>query len=1005
MNSQRTKNGTRKKSSTSDSNSDKSGAPQVQASGLMQPDANNWINNSKSNDPLSERSQRLSKELEDFVERGMVGITANEKGEENAPTTEAASELQIQIARMFRQIFPGNRELLYLVQEKNWMALLLNWMNQYDRPKVQVEAMLALTTITELCQQELYQNPPAMGVDASPFSTGLDTIHNPFKRPSSMGGNSQNKVAKNKTISNVQSTNVNPGDASTVANRVKFIMDKSKEIYDKLPNKTENAPMLKSFQNLIHHYASNPNSRNIFPDDLYQQISSLDQDLDRDGFQEDFDDIQNESDVTLSTEEIASQLPDLTTIVDQTVRMMDKDWDKSTKVANVKNVTTSSTVTAAPPSKELLNSMSSSWAAMKKEGSDPASKFLTPPGSSLSSGMINTLQNLPQLSSMSSNPIPLAGNYKQPLSVSSNNLLVRHPEAIPSFISLMTSPDKDVCENAMWVVGNIASGETSAIPGTTGNVGDSKSSNVTVKDIVLAAGAMSPLLRCMEKFHDTLSLQRIGSWVISTLVETKIPPGRKGPEHNSRIEDIDIEQLMNTLRRLIYLEDNDILSYTCWSLSHLCDGPASNIMSVVTSADTKDPPGGLVPRLIELLHHSNWRVTKPALRTIGNIVCAEYDDSEMASATEDGDPFLTDFTEVILDCNAVPTLKDLINHSNREIQKEACWTLSNIAAGTVDQIQAVINAGAIPPLVQLVNDESTDQEVRSEACWVVLNATSCGSDSQISSLVSEGCVSVLGLLLEETNMVTMALEGLERVLQVEEAREEAYLKDGSKGEHPKALVTASLIEKAMTKKHSSAVNKRAQKIWNDHFVSCALCHLAFSKHRKCDAKFCEECKCHVCSNCNCEIYHLSYQQELWADTEQSNEGKSKKSKNKKKKDKKKNKAKTQDSKDSEKEMSKTMSDEVVSPVDDNNKDVTPPEIVNPSEQKVHIKEEETKVADSTSIGSDDESEEELYNTERDKPMIDFSLYLQQTGSIIALARLMDALDEGTVAAEDFRVLQ
>jgi hypothetical protein len=28
-------------------------------------------------------------------------------------------------------------------------------------------------------------------------------------------------------------------------------------------------------------------------------------------------------------------------------------------------------------------------------------------------------------------------------------------------------------------------------------------------------------------------------------------------------------------------------------------------------------------RLVELLKHRSWRVTKPALRTIGNIVCAE----------------------------------------------------------------------------------------------------------------------------------------------------------------------------------------------------------------------------------------------------------------------------------------------------------------------------------------------------------------------------------------------
>jgi importin subunit alpha-1 len=112
-----------------------------------------------------------------------------------------------------------------------------------------------------------------------------------------------------------------------------------------------------------------------------------------------------------------------------------------------------------------------------------------------------------------------------------------------------------------------------------------------------------------------------------------------------------------------------------------------------------------------------------------------------------------------------------VTHNNREIQKEACWTLSNIAAGTVDQIQSVIDSGAIAPLVKLVSDKKTDQEVRSEACWVVLNATSCGSDSQIEVLVKEGCVSVLGVLLSEPSMVMMALEGLERVLQVEETRE------------------------------------------------------------------------------------------------------------------------------------------------------------------------------------------------------------------------------------------
>ncbi len=85
-------------------------------------------------------------------------------------------------------------------------------------------------------------------------------------------------------------------------------------------------------------------------------------------------------------------------------------------------------------------------------------------------------------------------------------------------------------------------------------------------------------------------------------------------------------------------------------------------------------------------------------------------------------------------------MRKLIAHSNREIQKEACWTLSNIAAGTVDQIQCVLDSGCIPSLMGLASSDSTDAEVRSEACWVVLNATSCGSDSQVRTHTHIVCV-------------------------------------------------------------------------------------------------------------------------------------------------------------------------------------------------------------------------------------------------------------------------
>ena len=59
--------------------------------------------------------------------------------------------------------------------------------------------------------------------------------------------------------------------------------------------------------------------------------------------------------------------------------------------------------------------------------------------------------------------------------------------------------------------------------------------------------------------------------------------------------------------------------------------------------------------------------------------------------------------KVIINCGALPCLLQLLNSTQKKsIKKEACWTISNITAGTKDQIQAVCDAGLVPPLVYLL---------------------------------------------------------------------------------------------------------------------------------------------------------------------------------------------------------------------------------------------------------------------------------------------------------------
>lgn len=60
-------------------------------------------------------------------------------------------------------------------------------------------------------------------------------------------------------------------------------------------------------------------------------------------------------------------------------------------------------------------------------------------------------------------------------------------------------------------------------------------------------------------------------------------------------------------------------------------------------------------------------------------------------------------TQEAIDAGVLTVLPWLLRHTKPVIQKEAAWTLSNIAAGPSQQIQQIINSGLLPPLVELLD--------------------------------------------------------------------------------------------------------------------------------------------------------------------------------------------------------------------------------------------------------------------------------------------------------------
>ena len=90
----------------------------------------------------------------------------------------------------------------------------------------------------------------------------------------------------------------------------------------------------------------------------------------------------------------------------------------------------------------------------------------------------------------------------------------------------------------------------------------------------------------------------------------------------------------------------------------------------------------MLPRLVQLLMHPNVAIAVPTLRCIGNIVTGDDQQTQMA-----------------INAGVLINLNQLIFSKKKTIRKEVCWTLSNITAGSVEQIQQCLDMGLVDKLI------------------------------------------------------------------------------------------------------------------------------------------------------------------------------------------------------------------------------------------------------------------------------------------------------------------